>query len=432
MNEKNEEKVYTNTAKNLTLKISEDNQSAYLTFNDDTGMIDEKEITKLINTAGITNGFDEAKKLNEQNNIRKELNVPFLIAKGANPLADSEITYQFDKENCYNSEVPYDIYKLDSFEKSYKQQVLAELKIADVSEPGLDIFGNKVSSANTSSLNADDLLGDNVYYAEKENKILALKNGYPYIDNQNKLHVKSDFFINENIIGKDLKIYGEITIDGVITNSRVEVIGNLRIKGNISDCKNKGVFVDGDVNIEYAENARIVCNGILTINKNVRFCNLHSEEKIIGEEGSSIANCLLQCGNSITLANVGSPFSVLTEIEITASPYLKEMIRGIQDKLEKARNNSEENKEIIPLLSSELKEMEEKFEKRMDELLQDELTGFHITVYEKVYPETHVRIFKHSKLIDEELNNVIFSIKDNQLLINEVDKNKEKKSVDDE
>lgn len=430
MNEKNEGKVYTNSAKNLTVKISEDNLSAYLTINDDTGMIDEKEITKLINTAGITSGFDEAEKLNKQNNIRKELNVPFLIAKGANPLADSDITYQFDKENCYNPEVSYDIYKLDSFEKINKHQVLAELKITDVSEPGLDIFGNQVSSGVTSSLNANDLLGDNVYHAEKENKILALKDGYPFIDNQNKLHVKSDFFINENIIDKDLKIYGDITIDGVITNSRVEVIGNLRVKGNISDCKNKGVFVNGDVNIEYAENARIVCNGILTINKNIRFSNLHSEKKIIGEEDSSIANCLLQCGNNITLSNVGSPFSVLTEIEITALPYLKEMIREIQDKLENTRSNPDENEEIIPLLSSELKEMEEEYEKRMDELLQDELTDFHITVFEKVYPETHIRIFKHSKLIGEELNNVIFSIKDNQLLINEVDRNEEKKSMD--
>jgi len=422
MNEKNEEKVYTNSAKNLTLTISEDNLSAHLTVNNDTGMIDEKEITKLINTAGITNGFDKAKKLNEQNNIRKEINVPFLIAKGANPLADSEITHQFNKENCYDPEVSYDIYKLDSFEKIRKHQVLAELKISDVSEPGLDIFGNQVSSGVASSLNVDDLLGDNVYYAEEEKKILALKDGYPFINFQNKLHVKTDFFINENIIDKDLKIYGDIIIDGVITNSRVEVIGNLRVKGNISDCKNKGVFVDGNMNVEYAENARIVCNEILTINKNVRFCNLHSEKKIIGEKDSSIAGCLLQCGNDITLSNIGSPFSMLTEIEITASPYLKEMIRSTQDKLEKARNNSEENKEIIPLLSSELREMEEDYEKITDELLQEELTDFHITVYEKVYPETRVRIFKHSKLIGEELNNVIFSIKDNQLLINEVDR----------
>jgi uncharacterized protein (DUF342 family) len=422
MNEKNEEKIYTNSTKNLTIKISEDNLSAYLTFDDDIGMIDEKEITKLINTAGITSGFDEAKKLNEQNNIRKEINIPFLIAKGANPLADSEITYQFDKENCYNPEVSYDIYKLDSFEKIRKHQVIAELKITNVSEPGLDIFGNQVSSGVTSSLNVDNLLGDNVYYAEEENRILTLKDGYPFIDSQNKLHMKSDFFINENIIDKDLKIYGDVTIDGVITNSRVEIIGNLRVKGNISDCKNKGVFVDGDVNIEYAENAMIVCNGTLTINKNVRFCNLHSEKKIIGEEDSSIAGCLLQCGNNITLSNIGSPFSMLTEIEITASPYLKEMIRSTQDKLEKARNNPDENEEIIPLLSSELREMEEDYEKITDELLLDELTDFHIAVYEKVYPETRVRIFKHSKLIGEELGNVIFSVKDNQLLINEVDR----------
>ena len=432
MNEKNEEKIYTNSAKSLTLKISENNQSAYLTFNDDTGMIDEKEITKLINTAGITNGFNEAKKLNEQNNVRKKFNIPFLIAKGANPLADSEIKYQFDKENCYNPEISYDIYKLDGFEKCHKKQVLAELIIADTSEPGLDIFGNEISSASTSSLNAEDLLGDNVYYEEKENKILASKDGYPFIDDQNKLNVKSDFFINENIIEKDLKIYGEITIDGEITNSYIEVIGNLRIKGNISDCKSKGIFVDGNINIEYAEHAKIVCNGVLTINKNVRFCDIHSEEDIIGEKDSSIANCLLQCGKSITLSNIGSPFSVLTEIEISTSPYLKEMIRVTQDKLEKARGDSEENKEIISLLSTELQGMEEEYEQRIDKLLQDESTGFYITIHGKVYPETHVRIFKHSKLIVEELNNVIFSIGDNQLMINEVDKNKEKKSVDDE
>lgn len=422
MDDMKEGKIYTNPEQNITLRISEDGFSAYLTIKDTDGMIDEKEITKLLHTTGIKYGVEEAVEYNSQHGIQKESNVPFLVALGKNPEAQSEVSYLFNTENCFNHDEQYNIYELEKFEKVHKHQPLANLKLTDISQPGMDIFGNETPSGVSAQLNVDNYIGDNVYYSEEDNQILALKSGYPYVDYQNKIYIKADFFINEDIIDKTLKIFGDVTIDGVVTNSKVEVEGNLKVKGNISNCIDTGIYVNGDVNIEYSENSKIVSSGKIVINKSARFCSMHADKEIIGEENSSIAGGLIQSGKNIDVYTIGSPFSLLTEVEIASAPYLKEQIKKAQSELSSARNNPEENEEIIIELTSKLKELEERYEEVFNEHLSDELGDYQIKVNNKIYPGTHLRILKHSKIINEELDSATFSVINNKLDINEVDK----------
>ena len=422
MDDMKEGKIYTNPEQNITLRISEDGFSAYLTIKDTDGMIDEKEITKLFHTAGIKYGVEEAVEYNSQHGIQKEGNVPFLVALGKNPEAQSEISYLFNTENCFNPDEQYDIYELEKFEKIHKHQPLANLKLTDISQPGMDIFGNETPSGVSAQLNVDNYIGDNVYYSEEDNQILALKSGYPYIDYQNKIYIKADFFINEDIIDKTLKIFGDVTIDGVVTNSKVEVEGNLKVKSNISNCIDTGIDVDGNVNIEYSENSKIVSSGKIVINKSARFCSMHADKEIIGEENSSIAGGLIQSGKNIDAYTIGSPFSLLTELEIASAPYLKEQIKKAQNDLISAREKPDENEELIHNLSTKLKELEEEYEKILEKYLADKFKGYQISIHNKVYPGTYLRILKHSKAINEELDSATFSIINNKLDINEVDK----------
>ncbi|MCK4696614.1 MAG: DUF342 domain-containing protein, partial [Candidatus Cloacimonetes bacterium] len=334
----------------------------------------------------------------------------------------SEVSYLFNTENCFNHDEQYNIYELEKFEKVHKHQPLANLKLTDISQPGMDIFGNETPSGVSAQLNVDNYIGDNVYYSEEDNQILALKSGYPYIDYQNKINIKADFFINEDIIDKTLKMFGDVTIDGVVTNSKVEVEGDLKVKGNISNCIDTGIYVDGDVNIEYTENSKIASSGKIVINKSARFCSIHANKEIIGEENHSIAGGLIESGKNIDAYTIGSPFSLLTEVEIASAPYLKEQIKKAQSELSSARNNPEENEEIIIELTSKLKELEERYEEILNECISDDIGNYQININNKIYPGTHLRILKHSKKINKELDNTTFSIIDNKLDINEVDK----------
>jgi len=66
-----EKKIISNESGSLVLEVSEDGFSAYLTIKDSGQMIDENEITSLLNVAGIRAGVDEAILYNRQQKIKK-------------------------------------------------------------------------------------------------------------------------------------------------------------------------------------------------------------------------------------------------------------------------------------------------------------------------------------------------------------------------
>ncbi len=409
---KRKEKVYTNNDKTVLLEISEDNCSAYLTIKDPKYFVDEKDISDLLISAGIKYGIEKATEHNVKSEIKKEVNKPFLIAMGTRSKAQSRISYLFEPKKCFNPDEPVDIFEMEKFYSIHKDQPLANLLVGSERLPGMDIFGNEISDGEEVIINnIDEFVGENVYYSEKDSHIRASKPGYPYIDTLGRTNVKSDFVINNDIKGMNLNLSGNVVVDGVINNSKIEINGNLIAKSNISECLDSGVYVSGDVEIEFAENAKIVSGGTLRFNKSVRSCIVRADNGIIGKDNSSITGGLIQSGTDIDLYSVGSPFATLTEVDITTSPYLKEQIKLLQNELLFARNNSKENEEKIQQLSASLTELESRYENELDECSNKKIEDISITVRDKIFPVTSFRIFKFSRKISKETGRVTFSIK---------------------
>lgn len=419
MNDITDLKVYTNSDKTISIKISDDNLSAYLTIEDNGSMIDEKEINSLISSVGIKNGLENAANYNLENKIVKEFGKPFLIAATSLQMANAEILYEFDIESCLNIEDPYEMNALSQYEKVLKDQPLAKISVDNNQNAGVDLFGNALAESADPQVNLEKTLGNNVYYSAETKQILSSVAGYPYFDLENKLCVKSNF-ISQNIQNVDSIIYGNATIDGVILDSHLEIYGDLWVRGNIKDCRNGGVIVHGDVTLDYAENSKIVASGKITINKNTRNCLIFSNEEIEAGKNSSISGGVIQSGKKLEVFSIGSPLGTLTEVEIAIAPFLKEQIRFFSKKLAIERNDSEINETLISNLAGKLHELHSAFNNELEKLPVTE--SLMISIKEKIYPNSKIRILQESITISEEKSSINILLNESGLSINEVDR----------
>jgi len=419
MNEITDGKVYTNSDKSLYLTIAKDNLYAYLTIEDNGNMIDEKEISSLLSSVGIKNGLETAINFNIKNEIIKELGSPFLIALASVKKVETGLSYKFDSESCINIDEHYGIDALSKFVKVEKDQPLAKIYIPDTHKAGIDIFGNEVTSEQESQIDVENILGNNVYYFAETNQILSSEAGYPYFDHDNKICVRS-IFISQDILDVTKTIYGNTIIDGIISNSNLEIFGDLWVKGSIRSCNDVGIIVHGNITIDYVEDSRIVASGEITINKKARNSLVLANGTIKAEEFSSISGGIIQSGKSIEVYSTGNDYGVVTEVEIAIAPFIKEQIRIIQNKLSNTKNNLDDDNVLISSLVEELKKLHSQFEDEIEKLYNTD--SLRISIEGKVYPNSKIRILKDILEISEEKYSIEISVNDSGLEINEVDK----------
>jgi len=419
MNEITDGKIYANSDKSLLLTISKDNLSAYLTIEDNSSMIDEKEISSLISSVGIKNGIEKAIDYNNNHEITKEIGKPFLIALASAAKAKAGVSYNIDPESFIDVDKQYEMDELAKFVKVEKDEVLAEVSATDMQTSGTDIFGNEISSADETSINVEDIVGANVHYSEETNQILASAAGYPYINHENKLCVKSTF-ISKDIIDTTKQIFGNTTIEGVVSNSNLEIFGDLWVKGNIRNCNAEGIIVHGDVISDFIEDSKIYASGNVTINKNARNSVIYANGTITADENSSVSGGLIQSGKQLELFNVGSPIHLLTEVEIAIAPFIKEQSRILRKKFNQARSVEEVDEEEIKSLVEKEKELQEQFTAELEKV--HDLSSLNIKIKGTLFRNTDIRILKDFLEISEDKSNVEFSVNESGLVINEVDR----------
>lgn len=419
MNENADGKSYTNTDKSLYLTISKDDLSAYLTIQDNGNMIDEKEISSLLASVGIKNGLEEAIDYNINNEIIKEVGKPFLIALAQVKKDESAIKYNFDIESCINIDQQYEMDELSQFEKVEKDQVVADVSAGETQSGGVDVFGKEISTDKGPQVDVDDILGNNVHYSAETNQIIATEAGYPYLDHENKIYVRSTF-LSQDIHDANKTIYGNTTIDGVISNSSLEIFGDLWVKGNIRGCNRGGIVVHGDVIFDYSEDSNIYASGKISINKNARNSLIYANGKIDAQENSSISGGVIQSGESLDVFTVGSPLNILTEVEIAIAPFIKEQIRITGRKLTQARNNEEIDETLISSLVEKLKSLQAEFNNELERSYNTNTAK--VLIKGELFPNSNIRILKDILEISAEKNNVEISASDSGLEINEVDR----------
>jgi uncharacterized protein (DUF342 family) len=416
-------KSFYNVSKDVLLTLSDDNFSAYLTIESPDGIVDENTIKDLLMQAGITNGFEEASRQNRLQNNVKEIGVPFLIARGSNPNADCSVDYIFDRENSFIPDESYDVFEMNKYDKILKGQPLAKVLVESQDSIGKDLFGNEVTTSGSNLLNPEELFGENIVFDENTNLLIAQKSGYPYVDFQDKLQIKTDFYINENVYEAEFELYGDLVINGDVSASKIIIDGNLIVYGNIENCMKPGIFVSGNFAVDDAVNSRLICDGEFNFHNNIKNCILCASRNIVGDEESILFGGLTQSAASIKLDTVGNQDKYLSEIEIGFAPYLKERLKYLTDILDNIQFIPEGRDAEIDQLKTQIANLEKQYLGIVDEFFEPSVIDHKITIAKGVYPETRFRIFDNTHVILDEKSTTTFALVDRNIVINEVDKN---------
>ncbi len=395
-------KEYKSKNGNLKIEISQDKLSAYLTILESDSFIDENEIVEFIDNLGIKAGLENA--ITENKEKTKNIGERFLIAKCETANNSSKINYFFEPENCIVVEDKLDLANVNNFESFIKNQELAILDKNDKKGVDKNIFGEKIQNSN--KINSNNFLGENVYFSSENNSIKAKKTGYVYLNKEGKLNIKNDIYIKKNISKKHLKLFGNITINGVVNDSHLEVIGKLVVNEKIQDCSGKGIIVDGDVEVAHAEKSKIISSGKMTIYGTLENCITQVDGEIVGSKKSTVCGGLLQSGESIKLANVGNSFPKLTELEITYSPFKKLQLHNLSKEL---------NYNKFTTLKKE-------FRNNFDIFLNKNIEEFQIRVENIIHKNSFFRILNHSQIVMQKIHNSQLSVKDGKLEINAIDR----------
>jgi len=330
---------------------------------------------------------------------------------------------------------------LEGLNKITKGEPLAHLFVTKPAKPGINIFGDEVETQSSEKILISQYIGENVEYEHDRGQIIATESGYTWIDDLGRINIKSHFVIDEEINidyenfylfgsltikgsvsdGANLKIDGDLYIEKDVEDSTIYCTGNIKVFGNILNCKQEGITAEGDIIFNNAENSRLACGGKISFEKNVHFCKLMAEKGVYGdEENSSIVGGVIQSGEHIEAAIIGNASMMNTEAEISISPFTKEKMLQLTKQIMKMREYEKTDTTEFLKMTEQLQELEDKLEYEINRALRnDDMVPKHILAFKKIFPGVYNRILKKSLNITERHERVSYSIVKNQITAEE-------------
>jgi hypothetical protein len=414
-----EERIFKSEDGNIILEISEEGILANLTILDNGTIIDEKTILDLLDKANIKHGVDKAVSFLNENEVNKEFNEPFVVALSIEPEHQANISYFFDLQNTFNPQTFHDITDLENLVSVSKEQPLAEFTEDELDKSNVDIFGNEVKPAFNKNQIIHNYLGENVYYSVYKQQIMSSRTGYPYLDENKRINVRSEFKIEGDLEGVNINMCGNLLVEGNIIDSEINLEGNLLVTNNLINCRGTGIVVNGNIDIKGAENSNIACTGHLKLDKSLRLCQVAVAGGIIGSDESSIIGGLAQSGTSIEVATVGNPFSVFTDLEIAISPYLKTQIQLLKNQIRGMKKKSDMNSKRTKVLLEKISDLEKEYENQIMEHLENENSERFIKIKKKAFPQLNLRILGRNRSFSREMKSFTLNTKEKELTINE-------------
>ncbi|GEM_PF-1042106 len=424
----------------VRLEVSKDAMRAMMTILSTEDFIDEREMLAAIEQAGVTEGFERAAEFLRESGEERLPGEPFPLALGT-PAAEAgvEFTPLFDAAAAWNpATVGEDLHQLHRCPCVKAGEPLAYFFVTRPPKTGRDVRGNELHPQLSAEETVNARLGQGAAYDADRSQVVATVNGYPWMDAEGRVGVKSDFTVDGDL-GLDydhfaisgnltvngtmrdklvVEITGNLVVNGDIDDATVHVDGNVTVRGDILNCRAGGVHGTGDITFRSADNALVVCAGRISFSDHAQFCKLIAGRGVYGDQDrSALVGGLVQSGEHVEVAVIGSAGAIGTEVEITISPYIKEKMLALSKKLSSLRDRPEENAALIKKLSETLQDYENQLEEQINRTLLGE-TGAprHIVAFRKVFAGAYIRILKKSLTVVDEMDKVSFSILDGELV----------------
>ncbi len=333
--------------------------------------------------------------------------------------------------------------------------------------PGTSIFGRTIDAhpGEDYYLSA----GENTEITEDGIRLLAKTDGYLYRDDNDIVHVKQLFYVPANVDYStgNISYAGDVIISGnVLPGFKVSSGGNITVNGEIEgaeitsekenvECKNgilgkgKAIIKAGkDIDAEYIQEATVVCNGNLSVNKYVLNIKATVDGNIIvrDRDNGTIIGGEIICKGSIDTSVIGNKQQTKTVIVIEEKQnillrqkYLKAFrekqklqtaFSSVENQLQmrsklfkiKSKKTTKEKQEIENLLKKyyPLKRQLERINKILEilkEKEEKETTFGEVSVSKAMYPNVILRFGKLEKKISSKIGPGTFTVEEGKIKI---------------
>jgi len=410
--------TFTSPSGNLSLRISDDKLSAWLTIHKSGKLIGEREILDLIDNAGIKYGFEDAVRYIRKHNLEKDFDQPFPVAmcKAGGSGNRRKRFFDIEEARAFNHRVtPQIIAGLTCVESG---TVLADLSdnIFDREGSIYNVLGEMITPNQTDLDEATALAGENVAYLPERGQFVSTKAGYVSLDDEDRMHVHSALIIQGDLEDvQDLRAPVDLIVEGSIRHSRLHLQGSLSVSGDIREsgiscgadllvggeiraCRAPGLEVLGDSRCGRITTSRVLCKGVLR-------CGNIANSEVVGEQGvftapdAGITSSIVQSAVKIEAGQVGDADERSeTVLEITISPFLKTLMMQLTREIVHAKQ--EGRQEEVRQITARISTCEAEMDRELNDFLKREsaeLSGIRISG--DVHPLLKVRVLKHEYLI---------------------------------
>jgi len=362
-----------------SLSVSKDLLSAFLVFTPSRGgrILTYGDLVKLLDDKKVTFGVDHEKLKALAGDVRKQANIPILIASGIPPVngTDAKIDFNF---NVARDKMPkllpngdVDHRALNYVESVHKGDLLAKMTKETPGAPGTNVFGGEIKPKGGRQRimpkgRNTEILPDKLSLVAAADGTVEILDGK--ITVSSLLEIKGDvgpatghimFSGDVKVTGNVISTYnitaeGSIYIGGVIESSEIRAGHDITIAHGVKGMASRGsecyIYAGGNITSKFIENARVFANGVIRTDS-ILYSKVSSYDTILvwGRAGSIIGGKVRALKEVVcdVVGSSGTVMSAKTVLESGLTESLSENYTTLRDEVMQLEADIEKYKKTI-------------------------------------------------------------------------------------
>ena len=324
----------------------------------------------------------------------------------------------------------------ESWQRLFVQnnQIIGEIRFKNESSEGIDVFGNVLEPP---PIEYPELtLCDEIEF--KDGVISAKVSGVPSVKNfvitfstdlsfKGSVHnatgaisYDGDVIIESNLeAGAEIRVSGNLTVNGMVAGGLVIVHGTLEVKGGIKTGTSVPIKCT-ELNCQFVENSVVEVEENANIERSVISSEIYAEENLtigIGESNSKVLGSLISAKQKLKVNNVGgsntqNSIYIGTDTETIKHyahtskriDYFKELLTDASSGKVKKGTEQQNLKTRVKKLKRIISKLEEKHKRLKTQLKPVE--GSRLDIIGQAYPETTINVGRKKHTLRSKISKI--------------------------
>lgn len=463
------ESVTIGISKTAKVEVLDKRMKAYLVLKDadpDQPVLSESIINGLLENAQIKSGIK--REVIQELLAGQIVENRVLIAEGkeAVPGDDARLEFNFPVDTSLKPQLREDGYidfkEVDMVHSVEKDTILIKKIPSTYGKPGKDVYGNLIPAILGKDLmvnvgqgvakeiddpNIIKATTDGIIFYDPKARLLEVQKLFIVPENVDystgNIHVKSSVEVKGDVkAGFEIETPYNVDIRGGVEQAKITCSGILKVKEGINGDGKTIIRAGDDIHVGYVSNQIIKGGSSLYISFELRNSIIEVEDEVaLIKNTGVILGGKTTATNKITTPFVGNTYNVPTEIEVGVvmkyrEKYLKKEIEkaDIQKQFEELKKKISLVAEKPPsnaktMLLANFKEIWAKcsadLEKVSHELKEMEAAYYNVAdptviITKTVFPKTTIKIKNKTFEVKEQMNRVMFKMKDGEIVTSPV------------